>query len=93
MLLGNNSTTNTTSTSSSSGSGGNIVAQLLPWLNQMMQGAQSEHLPKSVLNQEAIQQLLNKHGDQCAKMKMCQQYAQQALQKGAGGTGPTSDYP
>lgn len=90
VLLGNNSTS---STSSSSGSGGNIVAQLLPWLNQMMQGAQSEHLPKSVLNKEAIQQLLNKHGDQCAKMKMCQQYAQQALQKGAGGTGPTSDYP
>jgi hypothetical protein len=83
---------NTVSNSSSSSSGGNIVAMLLPWLNSMMQGAQSNHLPKSVLNQGAIQQLLNKHGDMCAKMKMCQQYGQQAISPGNAGNGPTSSY-
>lgn len=90
QVLTSNTIAASTSTSSSSGS--NLVAQLLPWLNTMMQGAQSNHLPKSVLNQGAIQQLLNKHGDMCAKMKMCQQFGQQALQKGAGGSGPNSDF-
>jgi hypothetical protein len=86
-------TVNSTSTSSgSSSSSTNLVAMLLPWLNSMIQTSQSKHLPKSVLNQGAIQQLLNKHGDMCAKMKMCQQLGQQAIQKGAGGSGPKSDF-
>ena len=89
VLNGNTIVSNTTINSSSGTN--NLVAQLLPWLNTMIQKADSDHLPNSVLDKGAIQQLLNKHGDQCAKMKMCQQYGQQALQKGAGGTGPTSD--
>ncbi len=94
-LTTNTTVTTITSTSSSSfsSSASSLVAMLLPWLNSMIQGAQNNHLPKSVLNIGAIQQLLNNHGDQCAKMKMLQQYGQQAIQKGVGGTGPSSDYP
>ena len=91
VLTGNTTViSNTTSTSASSSS--SLVAQLLPWLQSMIQNADSNHLSNSVLNKQAIQQLLNKHGDMCAKMKMCQLFGQVALQLGAGGNGPTSDF-
>jgi hypothetical protein len=76
-----NNTGNMSSPSYQSGqSGQSLVGQMLPWLQQMIQQAQSTHLPKSVLDQGAIQKLLNQHGQQCAKGKQCQQLAQQALQ-------------
>ena len=88
VLNGNTIVSNTTINSSSGTN--NLVAQLLPWLNTMIQKADSNHLPNSVLDKGAIQQLLNKHGDQCAKMKSVSNMDNRPS-KGAGGTGPTSD--
>jgi hypothetical protein len=65
----------------------NLVAMLLPILNSLIQDAQSDHLPKSVLNQGVIQQLLNKHSDACSKAKMIVNLTKQAIQPGGGAGG------
>jgi hypothetical protein len=78
--------------SSGGGSGGggsaqSLLGQLLPMLQEMIQKADSQHLPNSVLDQGHIRQLLDNHGQNNAKSKMMVNLAKQALQATQGGGG------
>jgi hypothetical protein len=67
----------------------NMVGQLLPVLNQLIQGAQSDHLPKSILDKQKVSKCLDDHGQNCGKAAQMKQLAQQAIQPGGilGGGG------
>lgn len=60
----------------------NAVGQLLPILNQLIQQAQSQHLPESILDQQKVSKCLDNHGQNCQKAAQMKQLAQQAIQPG-----------
>jgi hypothetical protein len=70
-----------------------MVGQLLPVLNMLIQAAQSEHLPESILDQEKVGKCLDNHGQNCGKAAKMKQLAEQAIQpggildQGGGGSG------
>jgi hypothetical protein len=84
-----NTSTDSSSSSSSGNQNNNMVGQLLPVLNQLIQAAQSEHLPKSILDKEKVGKCLDNHGQNCGKAAQMKQLAQQAIQPGGimGGGG------
>jgi hypothetical protein len=75
------------SINTASGGSSNLVSQLLPLLSSMIQQANGSHLPNSVLNQDKIKQLLDKHGDASAKARLMVQWAKQALSTGSSAGG------